>query len=165
MFISLIAAMGHNRVIGRNNQMPWHLPADFKHFKNITMGKPIVMGRKTYESIGRALPGRRNIIITHNLNLQIKECEVVHSLEEAMQLLTNETEVFIIGGANLFTQALPFANRLYLTLIEEDFVGDTYFPSFHAKEWQEIKRENFKADARNTYDYQFITLDRLNVQS
>lgn len=158
MFISIIAAMDHNRVIGRSNQMPWYLPADFKYFKSITMGKSIVMGRKTYESIGRALPGRRNIIISHDINLQIPDCEVVHSLEEVLKMLENEDEIFIIGGASLFTQTLPFANRLYFTFIEGNFAGDTYFPNWREQDWQEITRSSHKADAHNPYDYHFVVL-------
>ena len=152
--------MDRNRVIGQHNQMPWHLPADFKHFKSTTMGKPIVMGRKTYDSIGHALPGRRNIIISHNLNLHIPDCEVVHSLAEALQLLANEDEIFIIGGANLFAQALPFVRRLYFTLIEGDFIGDTYFPNWQVDDWQEVSRVSYKADANNAYDYHFVVLDK-----
>jgi dihydrofolate reductase len=162
MFISIIAAMDRNRIIGQDNQMPWHLPADFKHFKNITMGKPIVMGRKTYDSIGRALPGRRNIIISRNLSLQIPDCEVVNSLVEALLLLKQEEEVFIIGGADLFTQALPFTDRLYFTLIEREFAGDTYFPNWQAEDWQEISRVSYEADAKNMYDYHFRILNRIS---
>lgn len=162
MFISIIAAMDRNRVIGRNNQMPWYLPADFKYFKRITLGKPIIMGRKTYDSIGHPLPGRRNIIISHNAHLQIPDCEVLPSLEKALKLFEyknkNEDEVFIIGGASLFEQALPFANRLYFTFIDGDFAGDTYFPEWQQKDWQEMNRDSHKADASNPYNYHFVVL-------
>ena len=160
MFVSIIAAMDRHRVIGLHNQMPWHLPADLKHFKNTTLGKPIVMGRKTYESIGRALPGRRNLVVSHNVNLQIPDCEVVHSLEEVLQLLKNEEEIFIIGGANLFMQALPITQRLYFTLINNNFVGDTYFPEWQKNNWQEITRTQHKADIYNAWDYDFIILEK-----
>ena len=162
MFISIIAAMDRNRVIGRNNQMPWHLPADFKYFKSITMGKPIIMGRKTYDSMGHPLPGRRNIILSHNINLQIPHCEVLHSLEEALKLLENENEVFIIGGENLFMQALPITQRLYFTLIHNNFVGDTYFPDWQENNWQEITCARHEADQYNAWDYDFIVLEKLD---
>ena len=118
MKISLVVAKSKNNVIGKNNQLPWHLPADLKHFKNLTMGKPIIMGRKTFDSIGKPLPGRRNIIISHQPNLFIDGCEVFHSIDDALSALKNETEVMIIGGANLYAQTIERASRLYLTEID-----------------------------------------------
>lgn len=168
MFISIIVALDQQRAIGRNNQLPWHLPADLKYFKNTTMAKPIVMGRKTYESIGHVLPGRRNIIISRNPNLRIPGGEVVHSLEQALQLFaqnssqgSSESEVFIIGGADIFKQALPIAKRLYITSIKNNFIGDTYFPDWQINNWQEISRISHKADIYNLWDYDFIVLDRV----
>jgi len=164
MKISMIAAMGNNRVIGLNNTMPWHLPADLKWFKNTTFGCPIIMGRKTYDSIGFPLPGRLNIILSRNKELKIKGCNVVNSLEEALQLAKQEDnpsqEIFITGGAHLYNKFLNDADRLYLTLIEEDFEGDTFFPDYTQLNWHEVDKITHPADDKNPYSYTFITLDR-----
>ncbi len=164
MKISMIAAMGNNRVIGLNNTMPWHLPADLKWFKNTTFGCPIIMGRKTYDSIGLPLPGRLNIILSRNKELKIKGCNVVNSLEEALQLAKQEDnpsqEIFITGGAHLYNKFLNDADRLYLTLIEEDFEGDTFFPDYTQLNWHEVDKITHPADDKNPYSYTFITLDR-----
>lgn len=130
MILSLIVAMTRARVIGVNNTLPWRLPGDLKRFKQITMGHPIVMGRKTYDSIGKPLPGRRNIVITRQADLVIPGADVVHSLTEALLLLHDSLEVFVIGGAQIFEEALPQADKLYVTWIEEDIQGDAYFPEF-----------------------------------
>lgn len=131
--ISLIVAHDKNHVIGLNNEMPWHLPGDLAYFKRMTMGKPIIMGRNTFESIGRALPGRRNIVITRNLDYAARDVEVVHSLQQALDIVTDAEEVMVIGGQQIFTEALPLANRLYITEIDYEFEGDTYFPMY--QEW------------------------------
>ena len=160
----MIAAMGKNRVIGKDNDMPWHLPADLQHFKKTTLGCPIIMGRKTYDSIGRPLPGRLNIILSRNANLVIDGCTVVNSLEGAIDLAekTDASEIFITGGAHLYNKFLENADRLYLTLIDEEFEGDTYFPDYTQLDWNEIERVECQSDEKNPYDYTFVTLDRLN---
>jgi len=155
--ISLICAMAKNRVIGKDNQMPWHLPADLKHFKSVTMSKPIVMGRKTYESIGRPLPGRKNIVISRNPNYQLENVDVVNSIDAALKLLNKEEEIMIIGGGFLYSQTIKLANTLYLTLIDLDVEGDTFFPEFQQLNLTEISKESFSSDEKNTFDYQFIT--------
>ncbi len=158
--INLIAAMANNRVIGKDNQMPWHLPADLKHFKAVTMSHPIIMGRKTYESIGRPLPGRQNIVISRNPNLAIPGVEVCHSVAEALTACASASSVMIIGGANLYQQMLPKADYLYLTFIDLNTDGDAYFPDWCGDQWTELEREAHSADANNPYDYQFVTLKR-----
>lgn len=160
--ISLIAAMANNRVIGKDNQMPWHLPADLGHFKAITLGKPVIMGRKTYESIGRPLPGRRNIVISRNGSYKAEGCETAVSLEDAMKLVDEVEELMIIGGGHLYSQAIPLAEKLYLTFIDLDVDGDTQFPQFDHLELTEVKREKHLKDEKNPYDYQFVnfTIDR-----
>lgn len=154
--ISLIAAMANNRVIGKDNQMPWHLPADLGHFKTVTLGKPIIMGRKTYESIGRALPGRKNIVISRNTEYRLEGCETVSSLEEALSLVNNVEEVMIIGGGYLYSQTLPQADRLYLTFIDLDVDGDIQFPEFEHLGLIEVKREKHLKDEKNPYGYEFV---------
>ncbi len=160
MIISIIAAMGNNRVIGINNQLPWKLPADMKFFRATTMGKPVLMGRKTYESIGKPLPGRTNIIITRDLDFHAEGCVVTHSIEEALQQAGAEKEVMIIGGASLYKQVLPLAQRFYLTRVHASFEGDSYFPEFDSKEWSTTERTNHSADERNAYDYSFLVMDK-----
>lgn len=148
--------MANNRVIGKNNQMPWHLPADLGHFKAVTLGKPIIMGRKTYESIGRPLPGRKNIVISRNADYSLEGCEVVSSLEEALELVNDVEEVMIIGGGYLYSQTLPQADKLYLTFIDLDVNGDTLFPEFEHLKLSEVKREKHLKNEKNPYDYQFV---------
>jgi dihydrofolate reductase len=160
MRISLIVAMAENRVIGRDNQLPWRIPADLKHFKALTMGKPIIMGRKTYESIGRPLPGRDNIVITGDTSYRAEGCQVVHTLEEALRSAGGAEEAMIIGGATLYRQTLKDADRLYLTLVKAQPEGDTWFPKIKPQEWREIRREVHRADESNEYDYDFVVLDR-----
>lgn len=158
--ISLVVAMSKNRVIGKDQQMPWHLPADLAHFKKVTMGHPIIMGRKTFESIGRPLPGRRNVVITRQ-SIEIPGCEVAHSLEAAIDLVSGEEQVMIIGGGNIFQQAMPLAQKLYLTFIDLDVEGDTFFPAWDDQEWTVISEESHTADAKNPYDYRFVELERV----
>lgn len=161
MKISIIVAMAENRVIGRDNQLPWHLPADLKHFKATTLGKPILMGRKTWESIGRPLPERTNIVITRDENYTASGCVVVHSLDAALRAAEHHAEVMIIGGAELYRQVLPQADTLYLTLVHGEFEGDTRFPQWETDAWREVERIDHEADDRNPHAYSFITLERV----
>lgn len=160
--ISLIAAMGRDRVIGRDNQLPWHLPADLQHFKHVTMGKPILMGRLTYESIGKPLPGRRNVVITRDTAFAAPGCEVVNSIEAALAAVADVEEVMVIGGASFYHQMLPQADRLYLTFIDADFDGDAWFPQWDAGEWREMEREEHAPDERNPHAYAFVVLERIS---
>lgn len=166
MKIAMIVAMAKNRVIGRDNKLPWYLPNDLKYFKQATMGKPILMGRRTFDSIGRPLPGRTNIILTRNQDWSAEGVKVVHSLPEAVALaasiaeINGQNELMIIGGDQIYQSALADADRLYLTEVHADVDGDAYFPEFDRAEWQEIGREDFSAEGPNPYDYSFVVLDR-----
>ena len=160
MIISLISAMDKNRVIGYRNQLPWHLPADFRHFKQVTMGKPIVMGRKTWESIGKSLSGRLNIVVTRQSNFLAPGATVVADLSQALQVDFAAKEIMIIGGAQLYEQALPLASCMYLTMIDHEFVGDAYFPAWDATEWHLIQEEKHLPDEKNSYFYTFKTFER-----
>lgn len=161
MIISLIAAMAENRVIGIDNRLPWKIPADMKWFKDKTMGKPIIMGRKTFESFGsRPLPGRQNIIITNNTSYSVKGAFVVHSIEEALKVAEPKEELMIIGGASFYEQMLPVAHRFYLTIVHDEFKGDTVFPHFDLNNWIEVYREDHKADSDNPHAFSFILLER-----
>ena len=160
MRIALIVAMAENRVIGRNNQLPWRIPADLRHFKALTLGKPVIMGRKTYESIGRPLPGRDNIVISADSGYQAEGCQVVHSVEQALEAAGSCEEAMIIGGANLYRQTLENADRLYLTLVKAEPEGDTWFPEIELQQWREIERQAHAADESNEYDYDFVVLER-----
>jgi dihydrofolate reductase len=158
--ISLIVAMAKNRVIGVNNTLPWHLPADLKHFKTLTMGHHIVMGRKTYESIGKPLPGRTSVVVTRNAEYSVPGVIVVHSLEEALSACGEDDEVFVIGGAELYRQAIKFADCIYMTEIDADISGDALFTEFDSKSWQEIARESHAADEKNERPYHFVVYDK-----
>lgn len=162
MKISMIAAMAHDRVIGKDNQMPWHLPADLAHFKRVTLGKPVLMGRKTFESIGRPLPGRRNLVISRNPGYQAEGIEVVGSVEAALALLASSAveELMVIGGGHLYAEMLPSADRLYLTQIDLAVEGDTRFPAFDDGQWQRIDCESHPADEKNPHPYRFETWQR-----
>lgn len=160
MKISLICAASQNGVIGRDNRLPWHLPADLAHFKRLTTGHHILMGRKTYESIGKPLPNRTNIVITRQTAFQANGCLVAHSLEEAVGLCSTDQEVFIIGGAEIYRQALPLASKIYLTHIWYDFEGDTFLFEVDSSAWQEIHREDFAPDEKNKYAYSLITYEK-----
>lgn len=160
MIISLIVAMAQNRVIGRDNALPWRLPADLHYFKHTTLGKPIVMGRKTFESIGKPLPGRANIIITQDKNYHAAGCWVVHSIDEALRVTQSNAEVMVIGGAKLFEQMLPRATRIYLTEIHQDIPGDTYFPELNRAAWRETQRIDCAPDEKNPYAYSFVVLEK-----
>ena len=139
--LSIIVAVAHERVIGVNNTLPWHLPEDLKRFKALTMGHHIIMGRKTYDSLGRLLPGRTTVIVTRNKNYKVEGALVAHSLEAAIALCENDSEVFLIGGAELYQDGLKLAHKLYITEIELDVVGDAFFPILKSSEWLEIARE------------------------
>jgi dihydrofolate reductase len=166
MIISIISAMANQRVIGINNSLPWKLPSDMKWFRQHTLGKPIVMGRKTFESFGgRTLPDRPNIIITHDQNYEAKGAIVTHSIEEALQAAAansgDSDEVMIIGGASFYRQMLPEAQRMYLTFVHADIEGDAWFPDYEASEWKEVERVEVKADEKNPYDHDFVILERI----
>ena len=157
----MIAAMAKNRVIGKNNDMPWHMPADLAHFKKVTMGKPVIMGRKTFESIGRPLPGRQNIVITRDQQWQHAGVDVVNSPQEALDKLIGVEEVMVIGGGNIYQQFLTLADQLFLTFIDLDVEGDTQFPDWQeVGNWQQIEHEQHFSDEKNAYNYQFVTLQR-----
>ncbi len=161
MKLSLIVAMSNNRVIGADNGMPWHLSADLKRFKSLTWGKPILMGRKTHESIGRPLPGRKNIVLTRDPEYRAEGCAIAHSLAEALALAGKAEELMVIGGSSLYEPLLPEADRLYLTLIEREFKGDTFFPSFAMGEWRIVEGETVDDDPTVDFTYRFLVLDRL----
>ena len=161
MKISLIVAMATNRAIGLNNQMPWHLSADLKKFKAITMGAPILMGRKTFESIGRPLPGRTNIIISRNSEYQQQDCLVFNSVKSALNYCQQYDEVFVIGGASFYNAMLDKADMLYLTQINQSFEADTFFPHINLNEWKEISREDIGNDESVDFSYSFLKLERI----
>ncbi len=158
--INLIAAMAKNQTIGRDNQMPWHLPADLKHFKAITLKHPVIMGRKTYQSIGKALPGRQNIVVTRDLDFKLTDADVVNDLEQALAICVDTEEIMIIGGANIYQQMLPKANRLYLTFIDLEVDGDTHFPDWQGLGFHQTSIEQHEADEKNPHNYCFVTLEK-----
>jgi len=160
MIISLIAAMDKNRLIGAENALPWHLPADFKHFKEVTMAKPIVMGRKTYESIGRPLPGRQNIVISRS-GFAAEGVTVVDSIDSALDLPGDVEEVMIIGGCSFYEQIIDRADRMYLTFVDAECEGDAWFPEFDQSQWRVIQQQSVKADDKNNYDFEIVTYERL----
>ena len=163
---SMIVAMAENRVIGINNKLPWHLPNDLKYFKQVTMGKPIVMGRKTFESIGKPLPGRTNIVITRNAGWVSDGVKVAHSLNQAYELaaaigeIDGQSELMIIGGDQIYQSCLSEVDRIYLTQVHASVEGDAWFPELDWSQWKEIGREDFSAEGPNPYDYSFIVLER-----
>lgn len=165
--IAIIVAMAENRVIGCNNQLPWHLPNDLRYFKANTMGKPIVMGRKTYESIGKPLPGRTNIVVSRNGDFEADGVYVAGSLNDAVAVATQQAkrdgvdELMVIGGAELYVQALPMAGRLYITQVHADVAGDAYFPQLDWSHWREVSRDSYDADAANTYPHSFTVFQRI----
>ncbi|GMQ78892.1 MAG: dihydrofolate reductase [Anaerolineae bacterium] len=161
MIISLIAAVGANWVIGKGGELPWRLPADLRRFKSTTLGKPVVMGRKTYESIGHPLSDRLNIVITTNRSYQAPGCIVVHSIDQALSAAQGNDEIMIIGGAAIYQHFIAFADRIYLTEIDESFEGDVYFPEVNLEEWQEVSRESVSKDKDRPYGYHFVIYERL----
>lgn len=160
MIISIIVAMSENRVIGRNNQLPWHLPGDLKHFKSVTWGKPILMGRLTYESIGRPLPGRTNIVLTHDPSYMAPGCVVVNSFEHAMNAAKGFDELMVIGGARVFEKMLPMADRLYLTQIHATVEGDTFFPEWESNQWVACEKNHFSANDHQRYAYSIYKYEK-----
>ncbi|MGA2655314.1 MAG: type 3 dihydrofolate reductase [Gammaproteobacteria bacterium] len=158
--ISLIAAMTKDHAIGKDNRIPWHLSADLKYFKKMTLHKPIIMGRRTFESLGKALPERTNIVVTQQDDFKAQGCEIAHSLHQAIKMASPAPEIMIIGGGQLYQEAIKIANRMYLTLIDTDTKGDTFFPKWNENEWHEISRETHHKDAENPYDYSFVVLER-----
>jgi dihydrofolate reductase len=160
MRISLVVAMARNRVIGLDNALPWRLPAELAHFKRVTMGHPIVMGRKTYESIGRPLPGRMNIVVSRNPDFVAPGCTVVDSLESAYRAAGDAEEVSIIGGTSLFEAALPTADCIHLTEVDADVEGDTWFPEFDRGHWRVKEVERHAADERHAHPFRILQLDR-----
>lgn len=158
--LSLVVAMDINRVIGIDGDLPWHLPSDLRYFRDITMGKPIIMGRKTHESIGRPLPGRKNIVVTRNPDFSADGCEVVTSLHAGLVLASDAPEIMMIGGATLYVDTLPMAHHIYLTEVHAEVEGDTWFPAIDENLWREISRADFFADHRNQYDYSFVVYER-----
>ncbi len=159
--ISLIWAMDKNRLIGADNGLPWRLPADMKWFREQTMGKPILMGRKTYESIGKPLPGRENLIMTRQQGLTIEGCRIVHSLDEARAAVPDADEIMVIGGSEIYSLLLPDADRLYCTVIHDLFEGDAWFPEFNKGEWEQTLCKFHDADDQNRYAYSFLIYERL----
>ncbi len=150
--VNVIVAVADNGVIGGDNQLLWHISEDLKHFKSITSGHPVVMGRKTYESLGRPLPNRENIVISRS-DIQIEGCRVVHSLQEALGLFSPSDSVFIIGGAQIYAEAIPLADRLYLTRVHNDYEGDTHFPEWNVEEWEIVSSEHFERGEKYEYPY------------
>ncbi|HEY2580573.1 MAG TPA: dihydrofolate reductase [Mucilaginibacter sp.] len=159
MIVTIVVAISENHVIGKDNKLLWHLPNDLKHFKDITTGHTIIMGRKTYESVGKPLPRRRNIIITRQ-SIAIEGCEVVNSIEAALALCASENEVFIVGGAEIYKQSIHLTNRIYLTIVHKQFDGDSFFPELNKNEWKEVSHEDHEPDDKNRLPYSFITLER-----
>lgn len=158
--ISIIVAVAENNVIGKDNDLIWKLPRDMKHFKETTTGHYIIMGRKTFESNGRPLPNRTNVIITRDKNYTAEGCVVVHSLEDAIKEAKNDTEAFIIGGGIIYEMALPIVDRIYLTKIHHNFEGDTYFPEINMDEWDIKDQRDFEPDEKNKYPFTIFTLDK-----
>ncbi|MHB1951039.1 MAG: dihydrofolate reductase [Acidiferrobacteraceae bacterium] len=159
--ISLVGAMARNRVIGVGNRLPWRLPGDLRHFKALTIGHVVIMGRRTFESLGRPLPERRSIVISRNPSFHAGgACTVVDSWSAALAAAGGVSEVFVIGGASLYAQTIPCASRMYLTLVHAEIEGDAYFPEFPAEQWQEISRDDRPADHENPYAYSFLVLER-----
>lgn len=158
--ISIIVAMAQDRTIGINNTLPWRCPEDLKHFKALTMGHHMIMGRKTFDSIGKPLPGRTTVVVTRNPDLKIDGCIVTHSLHEAIKACTVDKEIFIVGGAELYSQALPLADTIYLTEIQQEIMGDAHFPNFNTSEWREIDREPHIQESPQPLVYHFVTYQR-----
>lgn len=156
MNLTLIAAMGQGRVIGKDNDLIWHLPDDLKHFKNLTKGHHVIMGRKTYESMGRPLPARTNIVITRQKDFKAPGCILVHTLEEAIRKAEGDSQPFVIGGGEIYKQALKYAQTIELTVVDAEFDGDTYFPEFDTNIWKEVERTHHTTDEKHKYAFDFI---------
>jgi len=158
--LSMIVAHANNRVIGKNNDMPWHLPADLAYFKKTTLGKPIIMGRKTFQSIGRPLPGRKNIVISRDESYQVEGVEVVNSVEAALALVVDSEEVMVIGGGGIYQHCLAAAQRLYITHIDADIDGDTYFPNYDLSVWKKVASDIRPSDEKNQYQLDFSVYEK-----
>lgn len=158
--IELVVAVSENDIIGRANRLPWHLPADLRHFKALTLGRHVLMGRKTYESIGKALPGRTNLVLSRSLGFAPGDCSVVATLDDARILAGAQSPLMVIGGAEIYRQCLPLAGRIHVTLVHACIEGDTSFAGWRGSQWQEASRERAEADDRNAYACSFITLER-----
>lgn len=162
MIKSIIVAKSDNNVIGKDNGLVWHMPADLKHFKNKTMGHYIIMGRKTLESMDKPLPGRTTIVVTRNKNYRAEGCIIVHDIQEAFRIAEDnkQEEVFILGGAEIYKLTIDMADKIYLTEIKADFEGNVFFPDIDPKKWREVRRDEFEADEKNPYPYAFVDLER-----
>ena len=163
--VSLLVAMARNRVIGRDNRIPWHLPADLKRFKALTMGHHIVMGRKTWQSINRLLPGRTSVIVTRDAQFRVAGAKIARSIEDALQQCGDDSEIFVIGGEQIFRAALPYAQRLYLSAIDADIAGDTYMPPIDLSEWQLTHEEEHAADPPSNLPWRFLVYDRAQARA
>ncbi|MDH2916508.1 MAG: dihydrofolate reductase [Gallionella sp.] len=161
MKLSIIVAMAQNRTIGVNNTLPWRCPEDLKHFKALTMGHHMIMGRKTFDSIGKALPGRTTVVVTRDKNLKIDGCIVTHSLQDALKACAGDSETFIVGGADIYTQSLALADTLYITEIRQDVEGDAHFPEFDKSSWEEVARDIRSQETPQVLDYHFVTYKKL----
>lgn len=159
-FITAVVAIADNRAIGKDNQLLWHMPADLKHFKNVTTGGTVIMGRKTFDSVKRPLPNRHNIVVTHQKDLEIDGVTVVHSIEDALASVATEKEVFIVGGAGIYETAMCFINRIYLTTVHHTFDADTFFPEINSDEWVVVSNESHPADEKNPFPYTFTLMER-----
>jgi len=161
--ITIIAAIGENNALGKDNDLIWHLPADLKRFKKTTTGHHILMGRNTFESIGKPLPNRTTVIITRNKRYKQEGCEVAYSIEKALEIAKEDTQIFIIGGAQIYRQALEnnLVDKLDITIVHKEFEADVFFPKIDAKIWKETSREDFKADDKNKYDYSFVSYEKI----
>ncbi|MBO5234918.1 MAG: dihydrofolate reductase [Alistipes sp.] len=157
--VSVIVAVAENGVIGDKNSLLWHISEDLRNFKRITSGHPVVMGRKTFESLGRPLPNRKNVVITRQ-DIEIEGCEVVHSLEEALAIFSADEEIFIIGGAQIYREAMPIADRFYLTRVHHSYEGDTSFPEWNESEWQKVDSERFERGEKYEYPFTFEVYNR-----
>ena len=160
MRISFIVAMDLDGVIGQDGALPWRLPNDMKHFKRVTMGKPVIMGRKTHEAIGRPLPGRRNIVLTRDDGYLAEGCEVVHTVDEALRVAGDVEEVMVAGGASVYHELMDRCDRIYRTTVEDRFTGDVYFPDFDPKEWREIEHHEHDPDDSNAFRHTIVVLER-----
>ncbi len=164
--INIVVAKASNNVIGAKNDLIWHLPNDLKHFKSLTSGHPIVMGRKTFESLGRPLPNRTNIVVTRDQNWNAEGIEIASSLPKAIEAAKKiDDDIYIIGGGNIYKQAMEFTDVLYITEVHHEFDGDTYFPEIDSDEWEEVEREDFKKDEKHPYSYSFVTYKRADKEN
>lgn len=159
--LSVVVAMAANRCIGIENRLPWRCPEDLKHFKALTMGHHLIMGRKTFDSIGKALPGRCTVVVTRNPNLHLADCQIAHSLQQALAVSADAAEIFIVGGAEIYAQALPLADTLYVTEIQQQIAGDAFFPPLDKSVWQETAREIHAQMTPQALDFHFVTYQRL----